>query len=218
LHQHPHQLLDHHHLYRWTPLMYHCQLRQPHPPILLTTPCVHHHLQSSAPLRQGPADTTSYHSSAVPYPLKCRALSSPFRRNTYPNEAGRDPATAPALAMCKTYAMPWQTCSACPHYPFHSLLLIDPPPLWQPYPRASHDATSRASPLQSLQSLRQGSTRQNPKKHVSNQTPGISRIQPIPSIDMALRRPTNNGSTKHGRKPTTAQNIHCRPAVLTCLI
>jgi hypothetical protein len=189
--------------------MYHCQLRLPHLPILLTTPCIHHCHQSSVPLRQGPADTTSYQSSTVPYPLECRAFSSPFRRNTYPNEAGRDPATAPALVMCKTYAMPWQTCLACPRYPFHSLLLIDPPPLWQPYPRASHDATSCASPLQSSQSLRQGNTRQNPKNHVSNQMSGISRIQPIPSIGMAPRRPMNNGLTKHGRKPTIAQNVHC---------
>jgi hypothetical protein len=198
--------------------MYHCQLRPPHLPILLTTPCVHHRHQSSVPLRQGPADTTSYQSSTVHYLLECRASSSPFRGNTSLIGEGRDPITAPALVMCKTYAMPWQTCSACPHYPFHSLLLIDPPPLWQPYPRANHDTTSRASPLQSPQSLRQGNTRQNPRNHVSNQTSGISRIQPIPSIDMAPRRPMNNGLTKQGRKPTIAQNIHRRPAVCIRLL
>jgi hypothetical protein len=192
--------------------MYHYQLCPPHPPILLTTPCVHHRHQPSASLRQDPADTISYQSSTALYPLECRAFSSPFRGNTSPNEAGKDPAIVPALATCKTYAMPWQTCSACPCYPFHSLLLIDPPPLWQPYPRASHDAMSHASPLQSPQSLRQGSIRQNPRNHVSNQTSGISRIQPIPSIDMTLRRPMSNGLTKHERKPTTAQNVHRRPA------
>jgi hypothetical protein len=197
--------------------MYHCQLRQPHPPILLTTPCIHHRHQSSVPLRPGPAGTISYQSSTIHCPLECRAFSKPFRRNTSPNEAGRDPATAPALVMCKTYAMPWQTCLACPHYPFHSLLLIDPPPLWQPSLRANHNVTSRASLLQSPQSLRQGNTRQNPRSHISNQTSGISRIQPIPSIDMALRRPMNNGLIKHGRKPTTAQNVHRRPAVFTRL-
>jgi hypothetical protein len=197
--------------------MYHCQLCLPHPPILLTTPCVHHRHQSSVSLRQGPANTISYQSLTVLCPLECRAFSSPFRRNTYPNEAGRDPTTVPAPVMCKTYAMPWQTCLACPCYPFHSLLLIDPPPLWQLYPRANHDVTSRASPLQSPQSLQQGSTRQNPKNHVSNQMSGISRTQPIPSIDMAPRRPMNNGLTKHGRKPTIAQNVHRRPAVFTHL-
>jgi hypothetical protein len=197
--------------------MYHCQLCRPHLPILLTTPCVHHHPQSSAPLRQGPADIISYQSLTVLYPLECRASSSPFRRSISPNEEGRDPATALALVTCKTYTMPWQTCSACPRYPFHSLLLIDPPPLWQPYPRANPDATSHVSPPQSPQSLRQGSIRQNSKNHISNQTPGISRIQPTPSIDTALRRPTNNGLTKHGRKPTIAQNVHRQPAVYICL-
>jgi hypothetical protein len=198
--------------------MYHCQLHLPHLPILLTTPCVRHRHQPSTPLRQGLADTISYQSSTVLYPLECRAFSSPFRRNISPNEGERDLATALALVTCKTYAMPWQTCSACPRYPFHSLLLIDPPPLWQPYPRANHDVTNCAHPLQSPQSLRQGSTRQNPRNHVSNQTSGISRIQPIPSTDTALRRPMNNGLTKHGRKPTTAQNVHRRPPVFIHLI
>jgi hypothetical protein len=193
--------------------MYHCQLRLPHPPILLTTPCVHHRHQPSAPLCQGPADTTSYQLSTVQYPLECRAFSSPFRGNTSPTGEGRNPTTAPALVTCKTYAMPWQTCSACPCYPFHSLLLIDPPPLWQPYPRANHDVMSHASPLQSPQSLQQGNIHQNLRNHVNNQMSGISRIQPIPSTDMALRRPMNTGLTKHGRKPTIAQNVHRRPAV-----
>jgi hypothetical protein len=197
--------------------MYHCQLCLPHLPILLTIPCIHHRHQSFMPLRQGPANTTSYQSSTIPYPLECRAFSSPFRGNTYPNEARRDPAIVPALVMCKTYTMPWQICSACPRYPFHSLLLIDPPPLWQPYPRASHDATSRASPLRSLQSLQRGNTHQKPRNHVSNQTSGISRIQPTPSINTVLRRPMNNGLTKHGRKPTIAQNVHRRPPVLNHL-
>jgi hypothetical protein len=192
--------------------MYHCQLHLPHPPILLTTPCIHHRRQPSVSLHQGLAGTTSYQSLTAPYPLECRAFSSLSKSNTSPTEEGRDPATAPALVMCKTYTMPWQTCSACPCYPFNSLLLIDPPPLWQPYLRANHDVTSRASPLQSPQSLQLGSIHQNPRNHESNLTSGISRIQPIPSIDMAPRRPMNNGLTKHGRKPTIAQNVHRRPA------
>src|SRR5437879_134273 len=151
--------------------MYHCQLRQHHPPILLTTPCIHHHHQLSASLPQDPVDVTSSQLRIALYPLDYKASSNPFKRNTSLNEGERDPTTVPALVMCKTYAMPWQTCSACPRYPFHSLLLIDPPPLWQPYPRANHDAMSRASPLQSPPSLRQGSISQNPRNHVSNQTP-----------------------------------------------
>jgi hypothetical protein len=130
----------------------------------------------------------------------------------------RDPTTAPALVTCKTYAMPWQICSACPHYPFHSLLLIDPPPLWQPYPRANCATTSRINPLQSPQSLQHGNTHQNPRNHISNQMSGISRIQPIPFIDMVPRRPMNTGLTKQGRKPTTAQNVYRRPLVRTHLV
>jgi hypothetical protein len=198
--------------------MYHCQLHQPHPPILLTTPCIHRHHQHSMSLLQDLADVISYQSRIVPYPPGCKASSKPFKGSTSPSMGERDLATAPALVKCKTYAMPWQTCSACPCYPFHSLLLIDPPPLWQPCPKVNRVATSHASPLQSPQSLQQGNTRQNPRNHVSNQTSGISKIQPIPSIDMAPRRPMNTGLIKQGRKPMTAQNIHRRPPVLTRLV
>jgi hypothetical protein len=198
--------------------MYHCQLCQPHPPTLLTTPCIHHCHQPSTSLPQDPADVTSSQSRTALYLLDCRALSNPFKRNISLDKEERDLATVPALVACKTYAMPWQTCSACPHYPFHSLLLIDPPPLWQPYPRVNCAMTSHASPLQSPQFLQQGNTHQNPKNHISNQTSGTSRIQPIPSINMAPRRPMNTGLTKQGKKPTTAQNVHRRPPVLIHLV
>jgi hypothetical protein len=194
--------------------MYHCQLRLPHPPTLLTTPYVHHRHQPSVSLPQDLADVTNYQSKTAPYPLDYRTSLKPFKGSTSLSVGETDPATVPAPVMCKTYAMPWQTCLACPHYPFHSLLLIDPPPLWQPHPRVSHDTTSRASPLPNLQSLRQGNICQNPRNHISNQTSGISRIQPIPSIDMVPRRPTNNGLTKHRRKPMTAQSVHRRPPAL----
>src|SRR5437879_1843526 len=123
--------------------MYHCQLCQPHPPILLTTPCVHHRHQPSTSLHQNQADANSYQLTTALYPLDYRASSNPFKGNTSPNKEGRDPVIAPALVMCKTYAMPWQTCLARPCYPFHSLLLIDSPPLWQPHPKANHVTTSR---------------------------------------------------------------------------
>jgi hypothetical protein len=189
--------------------MYHCQLHPPPPPILLTSPCIHHRHLPSASSPQALANTTSYQLSTVPYPPECRAFSSPFKRNISLNVGERDLTTVPAPVRCKTYTMPWQTCSACPHYPFHSLLLIDPPPLWQPYPKANHAVMSCASPLQSPQSLQHRNTHQNLRKHISNQTSGISRIQPIPSIDMVPRRPMNTGLIKQGRKPTIAQNVHC---------
>ena len=44
--------------------------------------------------------------------------------------------------------MPWQTCLVCPHYPFPSLLLLDPPALWQLSPPVNHAAMSHATPLQ----------------------------------------------------------------------
>jgi hypothetical protein len=34
-----------------------------------------------------------------------------------------------------------------PPLPIYSLLLIDPPPLWQPYPKVNRTVMSRASPL-----------------------------------------------------------------------
>jgi hypothetical protein len=122
---------------------------------------------------------------------------SPSKRNTSLSVGERDLATAPALVTCKTYAMPWQTCSACPRYPFHSLLLIDPPPLWQPHPKVSHAATSCASPLQSPQSLQHEGIHQNPRNHISNLMSGISRIlswaMPTPSqIQTSPRKPPLN--------------------------
>jgi hypothetical protein len=188
--------------------MYHCQLRPPPLPILLISPYVHHRHPPSVPPPQALANITCYQSSTTLYPLECKAFSSPFKRNTSLSVEERDPAIVPAPATCKTYAMPWQTCLACPCYPFNSLLLINPPPLWQPYPKVNHVVTSRASPLQSPQSLQHGNICQNPKNHESSLTSGISRIQPIPSIDMVLRRPMNTGLTKQGRKPTIAQNVH----------
>src|SRR5947209_8112525 len=99
--------------------MYHCQLRPPPPPILLTSPYVHHHHLPSASPPQVPANTTYYLSSTDPYPPECRAFLNLFKGNTFLNVGERDLATVPAPVMCKTYTMPWQTCSACPCYPFH---------------------------------------------------------------------------------------------------
>jgi hypothetical protein len=189
--------------------MYHYQLHLPLLPILLTSLCVHYRHPPSTSLPQALVNTTHYQLSTVPYPLECRTFSSPFKGNMSLNVGERDLATVPAPVMCKTYAMPWQTCLACPCYPFYSLLLIDPPPLWQPYPKVNHATMSHASPLQSPQSLQHRNTHQNLRNHISNQTSGTSKIQPIPSINMVPRRPMNTGLTKQGRKPMIAQNVHC---------
>jgi hypothetical protein len=156
--------------------MYHYQLHPPLPPILLTSLYIHHRHLPSVSSPQAPVNTTCYQSLTIPYPPECRAFSSPFKRNISLDVGERDLTTVPAPVMYKTYTMPWQTCLACPCYPFHSLLLIDPPPLWQPYPKANRTATSCVSPLQSPQSLQHKNTHQNPRKHVSNQTSGILRI------------------------------------------
>ena len=65
------------------------------------------------------------------------------------------------LGQRKTYAMPWQTCLVCPHYPFPSLLLLDPPALWQPSPPVNHTTISHATPLQHHQSLLPDRTHQS---------------------------------------------------------
>ena len=74
----------------------------------------------------------------------------------------------------KTYMMPWQTCSVCPPYPFPSLLLLDPPALWQPSLPANHSATSCTNLLQHPQSLPSDiiyqSQRQAPLSNLSLET------------------------------------------------
>ena len=117
-------------------------------------------------------------------------------------EAGRP------LEQRKTYTMPWQTCLVCPHYPFPSLLLLDPPALWQPSPPVNRAATSRATPLQHHRSLQPDRTHQSQRQAPLNDpSPGTSKILCIPSTDGACNKPTRNTSN---RQDTTIQ-YHARP-------
>ena len=81
------------------------------------------------------------------YALLTVPSSSTFRdrlstRPLLEREAGQ------LLEHCKTYTMPWQTCLVCPRYPFPSLLLLDPPALWQPSPPVNRTAISHATLIQ----------------------------------------------------------------------
>ena len=118
--------------------MYHYQL---HPPTQicrhLTSPCQHH-------LEHVPLLSTFRDRSSTKPPLE--------------REAGQP------LEQCKTYMMPWQTCLVCPRYPFPSLLLLDPPALWQPSPPVNCTAMSRATPLQYHRSLLPDHTHQNQRQ------------------------------------------------------
>ena len=147
--------------------MYHYQL---HPPTQichhLTSPCQHH--LESAPL----SSTFRDRSSTRPPPER---------------EAGQP------LGQRKTYVMPWQTCLVCPCYPFPSLLLLDPPALWQSSPPVNCAATSRATSLQHHWSLLPDCIRQSQRQAPLNDpSPGTSRILRIPSTDGACNKPTRN--------------------------
>ena len=162
--------------------MYHYQL---HPPTQicrhLSRPCQHH--------------------------LKPAPLSSTFRdrlstRPPLEREAGQP------LEQCKTYAMPWQICLVCPRYPFPSLLLLDPPALWQPSPPVNRTAKSRATSLQHHQSPLPDHIHQSQRQAPLNDPlPGTSKILRIPFTDGACNKPTRNTLSK---LDTTTQ-YHARP-------
>ena len=162
--------------------MYHYQL---HPPTQichhLTSPCQHH--PEPAPLSSAFEDRSSTK------PSREREVERPLEQR-------------------KTYAMPWQTCSVCPRYPFPSLLLLDPPALWQPSLPVNRVATSRATPLQHHRSLPPDRIRQSQRQAPLNDpSPGTSKILCIPSTDGACNKPTRSTSSK----PDTTTQYHARP-------
>ena len=151
--------------------MYHYQL---HPPTQtcchLTSPCQHH-------LEPAPLLSTFRDRSSTRLPLE--------------REAGRP------LEQRKTYAIPWQICSVCPRYPVLSLLLLDPPALWQPSPPVNCTATSRATPLQHHWSLLPDCTHQSQRQAPLNDpSPGTSRIPYIPFTNGVYNKPTRNTSSR----------------------
>src|SRR5947208_3647099 len=143
--------------------MYHYQLRLQPQPQIQTTPCCYR--QEPWPFPTDPHCCTllrSLHSSSS----RLSHLDMGETSLTY---------RTPRLT---TYAMPWQTCSVCPHYPFPCQLLLDPPSLWTPSPRASHAATSRTNHLLSLWSPRHMPIHQTPKyqtQNLSGPIPGMLR-------------------------------------------
>ena len=161
--------------------MYHYQL---HPPTQicrhLTRPCQHH--LEPAPL----SNTFRDRLSTKPPPER---------------EAGQQ------LGQRKTYMMPWQTCSVCPRYPFPSLVLLDPPALWQPSSPVNCAATSHATPLQHHRSLLPDRTHQSQRQAPLNDpSPGTSRTLRIPSIDGACNKPIRN--TLSRQDMTTQYHTH----------
>ena len=147
--------------------MYHYQL---HPQIQtcrhLTSPCQHH---------------------LEPTPLSSTFRDRSFTKPPLEREAGQPPEHR------KTYAMPWQTCLVCPRYPFPSLLLLDPPALWQPSPPVNRTAMSRATLHQHHQSLPPDLIHQNQNQALLNDPSlGTSRILRIPFINGACNKPTRN--------------------------
>ena len=162
--------------------MYHYQLHLPTQPCRhLTSPCQHR-------LEPAPLSSTFRDRLSTKPPLEREAGQPPEQR--------------------KTYAMPWQTCSVCPRYPFPSLLLLDPPALWQPSPPVNRAATSRATLLQHYQSPLPDRIHQNQRQAPLNDpSPGTSKILHIPSTNRACNKPTRSISTK----PDTTTQYHARP-------
>ena len=104
--------------------------------------------------------------------------------------------------------MPWQKCLVCPRYPFPSLLLLDPPALWQPSPPVNHAVTSCATPLQHHRSLLPDRIHQSQRQAPLNDpSPGTSKILCIPSTDGAYNKPTRNILSK----PDMTTQYHTRP-------
>ena len=162
--------------------MYHYQLHRPTQPCRhLTSPCQHR--PEPVPL----SSTFRNRSSTKPLPER---------------EAGQPPEQR------KTYAMPWQTCLVCPRYPFPSLLLLDPPALWQPSPPVNRAAKSHATPLQHRRSLLPDSAHQNQRQAPLNDpSPGTSKILRIPSTDGACNKPTRSTLSK----PDMTTQYHAHP-------
>ena len=161
-----------------------------------------------------------YHYQLHPLTQICRHLTSPCQHhqeptplsNTFRDRSSTKPPrereVEQLLEQCKTYAMPWQTCSVSPRYPFHSLLLLDPPVLWQPSPPVNRAATNHATPLQHHQSLLPDHTHQSQRQAPLNDpSPGTSKILRTPFTDGACNKPTRNTSSK---LDTTTQ-YHARP-------
>ena len=161
-----------------------------------------------------------YHCQLHPLTQTCRHLTSPCQHHLEPapllstfrdrssTKPPREREVERPLEQCKTYTMPWQTCSVCPRYPFPSLLLLDPPALWQPSTPVSHAAKSRAIPLQHHRSLQPDHTHQSQRQAPLNDpSPGTSKILRIPSIDGACNKPTRSISSK----PDTTTQYHTRP-------
>ena len=151
--------------------MYHCQLHsQTQACCHLTSPCQHY-------LEPTPLSST----------FRDRSSTKPPRER----EAGQP------LEHRKTYAMPWQTCSVCPRYPFPSFLLLDPPALWQPSPPVNHAAMSCATSLQHYRSLLPDVTHQSQRQaSLNDPSPRTSRTLHIPSINGACNKPTRNTSSR----------------------
>ena len=156
-----------------------------------------------------------YHYQLHPPTQTCRHLTSPCQHHLEPTpllSTFRDRlSTKPPqereverlLEQGKTYAMPWQTCSVCPRYPFPSLLLLDPPALWQPSP-----PVNRATPLQHHRFLLPDRIHQNQRQAPLNDpSPGTSKILRIPSTDGACNKLTRNTLSK----PDTTTQYHARP-------
>ena len=150
-----------------------------------------------------------YHYQLHPLTQTCRHLTSPCQHHLEPvplSSTFRDrSSTKPPwereverpLEQRKTYVMPWQTYSVCPRYPFPSLLLLDPPALWQPSPPVNRAATSCTTPLQHYRSPLPDRTHQNQRQApLSNPSPGTSKILRIPSIDGACNKLTRSTSSE----------------------
>ena len=161
--------------------MYHYQL---HPPTQicrhLTSLCQHH---------------------LEPVPLLSTFRDRSSTRPPPEREAGQP------LEQCKTYTMPWQTCSVCPCYPFPSLLLLDPPALWQPSPPVNCAAKSRATPLLHHRSPLPDHIHQSQRQAPLNDPSlGTSKILRIPFTDGACNKPIRNTLS---RQDTTTQYHTC---------
>ena len=113
-----------------------------------------------------------------------------------------------------TYAMPSMPCSACHQYPFPSLLLINPPALWQPSLPASCAALRPYPPSLPPDVIHQ-SQRQAPQGQAppSNPSPGTSKTLHIPSTIGECNKPTNSTLK---RQDTTILYLTCPQPSQAC--
>ena len=160
-----------------------------------------------------------YHYQPHPLTQTCRHLTSPCQhhlehmplpstfRDRLSTKPPREREVERPPEQCKTYVMPWQTCSVCPHYPFPSLLLLDPPALWQPSPPVNRAATSRATPFLHHQSPLPDRTHQSQRQApLNNPSPETSRILRTPFTDGPCNKHTKN--TLSGQDTTTQYHTH----------